>query len=136
MDSPIKHVVFKKLSPSVNKISWNPSGKSYQFEGNKGLAHADFINDSTMFEYNSNYNSVSTNKWWFDNFEGYTFLVLKYPISTVPMLIDSVSDKIIYFKSIEDKVREYEYQEQPLTKIPELLGKWNLTDKKYEDGKR
>lgn len=133
-DGQIKQIIFKKLPAPKRKISWNPIGKFYQFNGNKGLAHADFLNDSTMFEYGSNNESVSAVKWWFEQVDDYYFLVLQNPISTYPILIDSSTNNSIYLKSIEDKVREYEYKEKSPVKAPELLGKWKLTDKKYENG--
>ena len=131
-DENIKHIIFKKLTPAEPKISWIPNNKFYQFKGNKGLARADYVNDSTLFEYNSE--SVSKVDWWFEQFEDYTFLVLQNPVNTFPLLIDSVSKKSVYLKSIEDKIRNYEYQEQPLKNLPELLGEWKLTNKKYGDG--
>lgn len=131
-DHQVEKVIFKKLPPARQKISWTPNGKYYQFNGNQGLARADFINDSTMFEYGSE--NVSKVHWWFEQFEDHTFLILQNPVHTIPVLIDSVSDKSVYLKSIEDKVREYVYQEQSPANVPELLGKWMLTDKVYKDG--
>jgi len=40
----------------------------------------------------------------------------------------------VYKRQIEDKIREYEYQENSHVGVSELLGKWKLTDKKYENG--
>ena len=133
-DEQIEKVIFKKLPRTKQKISWIPNNKYYQFNGNKGLVRADYVNDSIMFEYGSD--NVSKVNWWFEQFEDYTFLVLQNPVNTIPILIDSVSNKSVYLKSIEDKVREYEYQEQTPIQVPELLGKWKLTDKKYDDGER
>jgi len=125
-------LVYRKLHTKNNKIKWNPTGKSYRFEGNKSVAFAEYINDSIMIEYDVNHESVSFNKWWLENFESYAFLLVKYPISTFPLLIDSTSSKKVHLTSLDDKIRNYEYQEQTKPKSPDIIGKWNLTDKKYD----
>ena len=123
-------LVYRKLHNKNNKIKWNPTGKSYRFDGNKSVAFAEYINDSIMIEYDVDHENVSVNQWWQENFESYNFLLLKYPISTFPLLIDSTSSKKVHLTSLDDKIRNYEYQQQTKPKSLDIEGKWNLTDKK------
>ena len=125
-------LVYRKLPNKNNKIRWNPTGKSYRFEGNKSVAYNEYINDSIMIEFNVDHESVSVNQWWLENYETYTFLLLKYPISTFPFLIDSTSTKNVHLTNFDDKIRNYKYQQQTKPKSIDIEGKWNLTDKKYD----
>lgn len=85
-----------------------------------------------MIEYDADHENFSVNQWWLENFESYTFLLLKYPISTFPLFIDSTSTKNVYLTSLDDKIRNYEYQQQTKPKSLDIEGKWNLTNKKYD----
>lgn len=125
-------LVYRKLHEKSNKTIWNPTGKSYRFEGKKSGAYSEYINDSTMIEYDIDHENVSVNQWWLEDYESYTFLLIKYPISTFPLLIDSTTSKNVYLTSLDDKIRNYEYKHQNKPKSLEILGTWNLMDKKND----
>ena len=85
-------------------------------------------NDSIMFEYSENKKDITIKKWKLESFENYNFLVTVHPISTIPLLIDSVSSKNVHLTSYDDKIRAYQFQEQPKQPLEDLIGKWTLKE--------
>nr|WP_299074116.1 hypothetical protein [uncultured Allomuricauda sp.] len=125
-------LVYRKLQDRTKKINWNPQGKSYHFQGNHSAAYAEYLNDSTMVEYDENHKNISINQWSIENFENYSFLMVKNALHTFPFLIDSISSKNVYLTSLEDKIRNYNYQLQTNIKPIDLMGIWRFKDKKVD----
>src|SRR3990167_1877463 len=71
--------IYKRLPNPNPKPKANPAFKLYTFKGNDyAVVFADFINDSTLIEYDSELNLYNVNEWYIQNINKHSFLINGY----------------------------------------------------------
>ncbi|WP_036382434.1 lipocalin family protein [Muricauda sp. MAR_2010_75] len=119
--------IYKKLPSHYKGSNWNPSNKNYQFIGNNGKAHLEFINDSLMLEYNLKTELYVSKKWWLEEFENYNFLILNQIDALQPILIDSIDNEFVYISTYDTNVNNYLLKKFPKKDITaKIRGNWKL----------
>jgi len=117
--------VFKKLNQPMNKIDWNPSEKSYSFEGNSGFVNIKFLENGLFVDCLKEKEDVSVGHWYTIEEKKNLFVVLDNMIP-IALTVDSLLQDNVYL-SIEDE-NKYDYTLKEMNlEIPEnLLGDWSL----------
>lgn len=117
--------VFKKKYLTKSKIHWNPSGKSYEFQGNSTLVHTKFLENGLYIDYLPEIEEVGVGHWNTFNIKDNLFLVLD-KLSIIALSVDSLTNRQAHLSIQDEQNFSYTFKEQNLETPKNLLGDWKL----------
>ncbi len=117
--------VFKKQYQPKSKVDWNPSGKSYEFQGNSTIVNTKFLENGLYIDYLPEIEEVSIGHWNTFNVKDNLFLIFD-KLNVIALSVDSLANDKVHL-SIQDELKfNYSFKEQNLDTPKNLLGDWTL----------
>ncbi len=117
--------VFKKQYQPNSKIQWNPSGKSYEFQGNSTIVNTKFLENGLYIDYLPEIESVSVGHWNSFNIKDNLFLVLD-KLNIIALKVDSLANGQVHLSIHDEQKFNYTFKEKNLETPKNLLGGWTL----------
>ena len=117
--------VFKKPYQPNSKINWNPSGKSYEFQGNSTIVNTKFLENGLYIDYLPEIESVSVGHWNSFNIKDNLFLVLDN-LHIIAFTVDSLANGQVNLSIHDEQKFNYTFREKNLETPKNLLGDWEL----------
>ncbi|WP_324026491.1 hypothetical protein QSV08_03105 [Maribacter sp. BPC-D8] len=117
--------VFKKQKQLKSEINWNPSNKSYEWQGNRSLVNTEFLENGLFIDYLHETEEVSVGHWNTFNIKNNLFLVFD-KLNITALSVDSLVNNKVHL-SIQDKQKfNYTLKERNHETPKNLLGDWVL----------